>query len=99
MPTHFFAISFCTFVETCCMPEIIVRYKDQRTLDALRDFAKYFDYEISLPDSADTNEKLIPLNGVTVVAADRSIDTSALAEIFTGKHINPAQLRKDAWQR
>jgi hypothetical protein len=33
------------------MPKIIVKYKNKRTLEALRDFAKYFDYVISSSDS------------------------------------------------
>lgn len=81
------------------MPEIIVKYKDKRTLEALQDFAKYFDYEISFPSSAGGVEAQISLNGVTLVPADASVDTSDLTEIFTGKNINPAALRKEAWQR
>lgn len=45
------------------MPEIIVKYKNKRTLEALQDFAKYFDYEISLPESG-KKEKETTLNGV-----------------------------------
>ena len=81
------------------MPEIIVRYKDKRTLEALRDFAKYFDYEISSTDSLDKKEKQIDLNGVTVIPADSSVDITELTDIFTGKNINPTELRNEAWQR
>lgn len=80
------------------MPEIIVRYKDKRTLEALRDFAKYFDYEISSPDS-DKKEKQMDLNGVTIIPADSSVDITELTEILTGKNINAAELRNEAWQR
>jgi hypothetical protein len=81
------------------MPEIIVKYKDKRTLQALQDFAKYFDFEISLPDLLGKKEKQINLNGVTIVPADNSIDTADLTKIFSGKNIDPIQLRKKAWQR
>lgn len=81
------------------MPEIIVKYKNKRTLEALQDFAKYFDYEISLPDSLEKKEKQIHLKGVTIIPADSSIDTSELTEIFTGKNINPLELRNEAWPR
>lgn len=81
------------------MPEIIVKYKNKRTLEALRDFAKYFDYVISSPETDTKKEKQSNLNGVTVIPADNSIDTSDLINIFTGKNINPQQLRSEAWQR
>jgi hypothetical protein len=81
------------------MPEIIVKYKSKRTLEALRDFAKYFDYVISSPDLDEKNDKQITLNGVTIISADSSVDTSGLSNIFTGKNINARQLRNEAWQR
>jgi len=81
------------------MPEVVVKYKNKRALEALRDFAKYFDFEISSPDLSEKKEKQFNLNGVTIVPADNSIDTTELAEIFTGKNIDPIELRKEAWQR
>lgn len=81
------------------MPEIVVKYKNKRTLEALRDFAKYFDYEISSPDSAERKKKKINLNGVTIIPADSSVDATELTEIFTDKNINPSELRDQAWQR
>lgn len=81
------------------MPEIIVKYKSNRTLAALRDFAKYFDYEILTPDFDKNNKNQITLNGVTILPADSSIDTSELSNIFTGRNIDPQQLRHEAWQR
>lgn len=81
------------------MPEIIVKYKNKRTLEALRDFAKYFDYVISSPDEKVKKDKQIILNGVTIIPADNSVDTSELSKIFTGKNLNPSELRNDAWQR
>lgn len=81
------------------MPEIIVKYKDKRALNALHDFAKYFDFEIKLPDPSLQKEKQINLNGITVIPGDSSVDTSDLNKIFTGKNINSTELRKKAWQR
>jgi hypothetical protein len=81
------------------MPEIVVKYKDKRTLEALQDLAKYFDYEISSPNLIDETEKQISLNGITLIPADSTVDTTGLAEIFTGKNIDPSELRKEAWQR
>lgn len=81
------------------MPEIIVKYKNRRTLEALQDLAKYFDYVISSPDPAGKVNEKITLNGVTIIPADSSVDTSDLTEVFTGKNINSSQLRNEAWQR
>lgn len=81
------------------MPEIVVKYKNKRTLEALRDFAKYFDFEISSPDLLEKKEKQFNLNGVTIIPADNSVDTTELTELFTGKNIYPLELRKEAWQR
>ncbi|MEJ7683623.1 MAG: hypothetical protein WKG06_38340 [Segetibacter sp.] len=67
------------------MPEIIVKYKNKKTLEALRDLAKYFDYVILSPYSETNKEKQINMNGVTIIPADSSIDTSDLNNIFTGK--------------
>lgn len=81
------------------MPEIIVKYKNKRTLEALQDFAKYFDYVISSYESKQKSQKLLSLNGVTIIPADSSVDTSDISNIFTGKNINPKQLRNEAWQK
>ena len=81
------------------MPEIIVKYKNKRTLEALRDFAKYFDYVISSPDSKRKKAKPNIVNGVTIIPADNSINVSELTAIFTGKDVSSSQLRNDAWQR
>lgn len=81
------------------MPKVIVKYKNKRTLKALQDFSKYFDYEILLPDLPEKNKKQINFHGVTILPADSSVDTTELTEIFTGKNINPSELRNEAWQR
>jgi hypothetical protein len=57
------------------MPEIIVKYKNKRTLEALRSLAKYFDFEILLPYSMEKKEEQIGLNGITIIPADNSVDT------------------------
>ena len=79
------------------MPEIIIKYKSSKTLEALNDLAKYFDFVISFPKS-ERKEKIV-INGVTMIPADDSIDLSDMTEIFTGKNINPESLRVKAWQR
>ncbi len=54
---------------------------------------------ISSPDSEIKKKGQINLNGVTIIPADNSVDTAELSEIFTGKNINPSELRHEAWQR
>jgi hypothetical protein len=79
------------------MPELIIKYKDSKTLEILNDLAKYFDYVISSPKSE--KKKEIKINGVTVIRADDSIDISDISKIFTGKNINAQSLRNESWQR
>ncbi|MEO8820571.1 MAG: hypothetical protein ABI267_07360 [Ginsengibacter sp.] len=81
------------------MPEIIIKYKNKRTLDALYDFAKYFEFEISLPGLSNKKETQINLNGITIIPADVSVDTKDLNDIFTGRNIDPSELRIKAWKR
>lgn len=41
------------------MPEIKIRYKRQRTLQALKDFAKYLDFSIVNEKDADTKSYML----------------------------------------
>ena len=81
------------------MPEIIVKYKSQRTLEALMDFAKYFDFKIVAKKPTEKKINQNTLNGITIIPADSSVNTSELTDIFTGKGIRAAKLRNDGWQR
>lgn len=81
------------------MPQITIQYKNKRSLEALQDLAKYFDYTISSPDSESKAERQITLNGISIIPADNPVDTSDLNEIFTGKNISPSHLRNEEWQR
>lgn len=81
------------------MPQIIVKYKNKRTLEALHDFAKYFDYEISSSDSEVKKGNHSNLNGVTIITADKSVDASGLSKLFTARSLNASKLRNEAWQR
>lgn len=81
------------------MPKIIVEYKDKRTLEALHDFSKYFDFEISSLGFNEGDSKQSKINGLTIVNGDNSIDTTELSEVFSGKNIDAAELRNTAWQR
>ena len=79
------------------MPELIIKYSTQKTLQVLIDLAKYFDFEIAKP--ATITKKRVFINGVALVSGDETVDISPMAEIFTGKAIDASNLRKLAWQR
>jgi len=81
------------------MPEVIITYKSQKTLDALKDFAKYFDFNISAPKkkSSITKENFV-INGVTMVRGSGTIDNTEMNKIFSTNSINAKDLRSK-WQR
>ena len=80
------------------MPELVIKYKNQKTLDALMDFSKYFDFSV-ISSSRKDKKKNILINGVTLIPADNSINTSEMEAIFSNKDIDSKQLRVDAWLR
>ena len=80
------------------MPELVIKYTNKRTLAALMDFAKYFDFSIVTP-SSNQKKKSTKINGVTVLLADSSVDSSDLEPIFSNKNLDAKQLRHNAWQR
>lgn len=80
------------------MPEVIVKYKNKRTLESLKEFAKYFDIEILLAGSKKKDNQM-NLKGITIIPGDSSIDINDLSNIFSGRNIDPLALRKKAWQR
>lgn len=78
------------------MPEVIIKYKSPKTLEALKDLSKYFDYIIS---SSSVKKIKKTSKGSAIIPGDPSIDITGLNEIFTGKNIDAKELRKKAWQR
>jgi hypothetical protein len=80
------------------MPELVIKYKNQKTLDALLDFSKYFDFTV-ISSSKKMKKKNIQINGITLIPADDTINTSEMEIIFSNKNLDSKQLRVDAWQR
>jgi len=78
------------------MPEIVIKYKNRKTLQALMDLAKYFDFIISSSPKIEKDKTII--NGVTIIPADNSVDVTSLSKVFSGKNIETKKLR-DTWQR
>lgn len=79
------------------MPEIVIKYTNNKTLDLLKDLSKYFDFVLSSPKTQ--NKKETSVNGVTFIPADQTIDTTDLTNIFSGRQIDAKSLREKAWQR
>jgi hypothetical protein len=78
------------------MPEVLIKYRSSKTLQALKDFAKYFRFIISPVETKRTSRSI---NGVTIIPGDNSIDLSRLKKTFTGKNIDSKELRDTAWRR
>ncbi len=79
------------------MPELIIKYSKQETLQALINLAKSLDFEIAKPAANKKGKSII--NGITLIAGDDSVDVSTMTEIYTGKNIDASTLRTQAWQR
>ena len=80
------------------MPEITIKYKSKKTLDALIDFSKYLDFKVILPKSK-SPEKESVLNGVTIIAGDESVDLAEFESLFAEKKFDAKKLREKAWAR
>jgi len=80
------------------MKEVIIKYKNPKTLEAIRALSKYLDFSIDVPKRV-KREKLEYINGVPVIPGDNSIDISELTSIFTGKGLDAKSLRTTGWQR
>jgi hypothetical protein len=79
------------------MPELTIKYRNNRTLQLLTDLAKYFDFEVSPSIAIDkTNESM---QDIPLLAGDSSINIEDLTTIFTGKNLDAQNLRKESWTR
>ena len=78
------------------MPEIIVKYKNAKALEALRDFAKYFDFVLEKPKSKPHTNSPRDISALPVVFAEKP-DVTALAGIWKGRDISLKDLRTKAW--
>lgn len=80
------------------MKEVTIKYKDSKTLEALKDLGKYLGFTVSTP-KAEGGMDIIYINDVPIIRGDRSIDISELAKVFAGKELDAAHLRKSGWPR
>ena len=76
------------------MPAIVIKYKSAKTLRALQDFAKYFDFQIEKPSEKKTSKKLRDKLPITYA---ENPDIKALAGIWEGSTISLDEIRNKAW--
>jgi hypothetical protein len=78
------------------MPEIKIRYKRQRTLQALKDFARYFDYSIVNEREAGNNSYMI--GNVSVIVPSAKSDARKLKGLFSDSNLSLKEIRKKVWR-
>jgi len=78
------------------MPEIIVKYKTAKSLSALKDLAKYFDFVLEKPKSKRAANNAAKPSSLPITFAENP-DVTALAGIWKGKDISLNELREKAW--
>lgn len=66
------------------MKEVTIKYKSNKTLEALKDLGKYLGFSVS-ENAPSKRKEDFHINGVSVIPGDESIDISELHEVFTGK--------------
>lgn len=74
------------------MPEVIIKYKSHKTLQALLDIAKYFDFTVTTPPKVVAGKT----SGLPIEFAQEP-NIMALAGIWKDKEITLEELRKKAW--
>ncbi|SDG34029.1 hypothetical protein SAMN05421827_105211 [Pedobacter terrae] len=81
------------------MKEVTIKYKSNKTLAALRELGKYLNFSIADQNAKAVIESRGDINGIPIIAGDKSIDISELHDVFTNKNLSAKQLREIAWQR
>jgi len=80
------------------MHEVIIKYKNQKTLKALTALGEYLGFTITDPERKEKKD-LYHINGIPVESGDPKIDVQDLTTIFTGEDIDARTLRESAWPR
>ena len=75
-----------------------IKYKSNRTLEALKELGKYLGFTVD-EEKSPRKDNVTFINGVPVIPGDNSIDISELDSIFTGKGLDAQKLRRSEWQR
>ena len=80
------------------MKEVTIKYKSNKTLDALRDMGKHLGFTVHEPKENKPAE-IFFINNVPVIRGDDTINITDLDAIFTRKGLNANEIRKSGWQR
>ncbi|MDQ8003270.1 MAG: hypothetical protein REI64_00645 [Pedobacter sp.] len=80
------------------MKQAIIKYRSNKTLDALKELGKYLGFSISSV-SPKGKKSSSTIKGATVIEGDPTVDIAGLHEIFTGKGLDALELRKSGWHR
>ncbi|GAA4209932.1 hypothetical protein GCM10022289_36370 [Pedobacter jeongneungensis] len=81
------------------MKEVTIKYKSDKTLEALRELGKYLNFSVSDHKVKKVAEKEADINGIPIIIGDPTVDIAELHEVFTGKGLSAEELRNNAWQR
>lgn len=80
------------------MYEVVIKYKNRKTLKVLAVLGEFLGFTIAIPDKKH-KDKMYYINGIQILQRDAKIDIKDINAIFTGKDIDAKNLRKSAWQR
>jgi len=80
------------------MNEVVIKYKNQKTLRALTALSEYLGFTIAEPEAKAKNS-VYHINGVPVQSGNPKADIQDLATIFTEQDFDAKILRESAWQR
>ncbi len=78
------------------MPEVIIKYKSPKTLLALLDIAKYFDFTVKPKKQVKQTIKSTEKRSLPIVFSETP-DIEALAGIWKDKNVTLSELREKAW--
>jgi len=78
------------------MPEVLIKYKNERALKALQDLAKVFDMSIGVP-TKNTEPQHEKQSAHLPISYAKNPDVTALAGIWEGRDIDLEELREKAW--
>lgn len=81
------------------MKEVTIKYKSNKTLEALKELGKYLNFSISDDKARSTAQKQSSINGIPIIIGDANVDIAELHDVFTGKDLSTEKLRDTAWQR
>lgn len=80
------------------MHEVVIKYKNRKTLKALTALGEYLGFTIADPERTEKRE-VYHINGIPVESGDPKIDMQDLTTLFTDEAIDAKTLRESAWQR